>query len=103
MHYSILAVACWSLKLLQNCFKQKRLEEEAKRQERDRRKRWLALEEKGDLELSIREVCVCTLHTALFRTTHVQQYISCATAMPVAKGHQESVVEPPQIWALALS
>jgi hypothetical protein len=55
MHCSTLTVACLWLMLVQ----QKRLEEEAKRQERDRRKRWLALEEKGDLELSIREVRVC--------------------------------------------
>eukprot|EP00953_Heterococcus_sp_UTEX-ZZ885_P028900 15403-Heterococcus_DN1.PRE.3 len=56
MHSSTLTVACLWLMLVQ----QKRLEEEAKRQERDRRKRWLALEEKGDLELSIRESLVLT-------------------------------------------
>ncbi|CAM9934440.1 unnamed protein product, partial [Laminaria digitata] len=34
---------------------QQQLEEEAKREERERKKRWRALEDKGDLELSIRE------------------------------------------------
>ncbi|CAM9798826.1 unnamed protein product [Ectocarpus sp. 4 AP-2014] len=42
---------------------QQQLDEEARREERERKKRWRALEDKGDLELSIREASEVALPT----------------------------------------